>query len=170
MTSQLNQKAALDAALVNAVVTATSQVLSTMAYTHVECKGVRAEQDYRPYGDISAVIGISGESGEGMFALSFPMVLANVIVSRLIGVTPEKLSSEDRCDGVGELINMISGSAKSTLSQQSNTLYKLALPTVIQGKDHEISSRPRHCPYLVMQFETEDGKTFNLQVSFKNNH
>lgn len=168
MSSQLDQKNLLDVMLVNAVVSATTQVLSTMANTQAVCKEIKAEKDYRPYGDISAVIGIFGEKGEGMFALSFPMELANTIIARLIGVPAEKLSSEDRCDGVGELVNMISGSTKSTLSQQNNTVYKLALPTVIQGRDHEISSRPKNAPYLVMLFEVE-GKTFSLQVSFKNN-
>lgn len=167
MSSQLDQKNTLDVMLVNAVVNATTQVLSTMACTQAECKEVKAQQDYRPYGDISAVIGISGDNGEGMFALSFPMELANIIIARLIGVPTDKLSSEDRCDGVGELVNMISGSTKSALSQQCNSVYKLALPTVIQGRDHEISSRPKNTPYLVMVFEVE-GKSFSLQVSFKN--
>jgi CheY-specific phosphatase CheX len=167
MSSQLDQKSSLDVTLVNAVVSATTQVLSTMACTEAVCKEVKAEKDYRPFGDISAVIGISGENGEGMFALSFPLELANTIIARLIGISVDKLSSEDRCDGVGELVNMISGSTKSTLSQQNNTVYKLALPTVIQGKDHEISSRPKNAPYLVMLFEVE-GNHFSLQVSFKN--
>lgn len=159
-------KSQIDASLVNAVVSATTNVLSTMACTEAVCKEVKAEKDYRPYGDISAVIGISGETGEGMFALSFPLDLANTLASRLIGSSPDKISSEDRCDAVGELINMISGSTKTTLSQQSQSVYKLSLPTVIQGRDHEISSRPKNNPYLVMVFETE-GKSFGLQVSFK---
>ncbi|HEY9745713.1 MAG TPA: chemotaxis protein CheX [Oculatellaceae cyanobacterium] len=164
MSPHLDQKT-LDAILVNAVIQATTQVLSTMAGTQVTCKEVKAEKSYRPCGDISAVIGISGEKGEGMFALSFPLSLANLIVGRLIGVQPDKISSEDRCDGVGELVNMISGNTKSVLSQQNNTLYHLALPTIIQGRDHEISSRPKNAPYLVMLFEAE-GQQFSLQVSF----
>lgn len=166
MTLTTNNKSQIDAVLVNAVVSATTNVLSKMACTEAVFKEVKAEKDYRPYGDISAVIGISGDNGEGMFALSFPLDLANLLASRLIGATPDKISSEDRCDAVGELVNMISGGTKSTLSQQNNTLYKLSLPTVIQGRDHEISSRPKNNPYLAMMFDAE-GKTFGLQVSFK---
>ncbi|MDX2083887.1 MAG: chemotaxis protein CheX [Candidatus Melainabacteria bacterium] len=166
MTPITNSKAQIDASLVNAVVSATTNVLRTMASTEAVLKEVKAEKDYRPYGDISAVIGISGDNGEGMFALSFPLELVNLIASRLLGVSPDKISSEDRCDAVGELVNMISGSTKSDLSQQNNTIYKLSLPTVIQGRDHEISSRPKNNPYLVVIFESE-GKTFGLQVSFK---
>lgn len=162
-----SQKNSIDANLVNIVVNATTHVIKTMAYTEVTCKEVKAQKDYRPYGDVSAVIGISGDAGEGMFALSFPLELANVIVNRLLGMEGDQLSSDDRCDGVGELVNMISGNAKSVLSKQNNATYQLSLPTVIQGRDHEISSRPKNTPYLVMVFESE-GKQFSLQVSFKN--
>lgn len=165
-TPATDTKTQIDAALVNAVVNATTNVLNTMACTQANLKEVKAQNDYRPYGDISAVTGISGDHGEGMFALSFPLELANLISSRLIGVAPEAISSEDRCDAVGELVNMISGNTKSTLSQQNNTVYKLSLPTVIQGRDHEISSRPKNSPFLVMIFDVE-GITFGLQVSFK---
>lgn len=163
---QVNSTPVLDAQLVNSVIQATTEVLSTMASTEVLFKGVEAKQNYKPGGDISAVIGISGESGEGMFALSFPLSLANLMVARLIGVEPERISSEDRCDGVGEIVNMISGHTKASLSQVSGQTYKLSLPTVIQGSDHEISSRPKNNPYLAIVFEAENS-TFCLQVSFK---
>jgi CheY-specific phosphatase CheX len=163
---QTNTKTILDAQMVNAVIQATTEVLSTMMATETSFKGVHANTDYKPQGDISAVISISGEAGEGMFALSFSRSLANLMVARLIGLEPEHVTSEDLCDGVGEMVNMISGHTKATLSQASGQAYTLSLPTVIQGKDHEISSRPRNNPYLVVMFETEQ-ENFYLQVSFK---
>ena len=166
MAQEVAQKSDLDAFLINAVVESTKQVLGTMASTQAECKQVKADTSYRPYGDISAMINITGENGEGMFALSFPVSLANMIVSRLLGTSPDKISSDDRCDGVGELVNMISGGAKSTLSQQSNQVYKLSLPTVIQGNDHSITSQPKNAPFIVVEFETE-GQLFSLQICFK---
>jgi chemotaxis protein CheX len=159
-------KAALDAKLVNAVVGATQEVLATMTSTETAFKGVKAINDYQPGGDISGIIGISGERGEGMFSLSFPLGLANLLVGRLVGLEPEQVSSDDRCDGVGELVNMICGHTKATLSHGDGNTYKLSLPTVIQGGDHVISSRPKNNPYLVVVFEAEE-QTFSLQVSFK---
>jgi len=156
----------MDAVLVNAISEATIDVLKTMANTDVKLQGVGAKADYMPTGDISAIIGITGESGEGMVSLSFTNSLASLIVSRLLGQTPESISSDDRCDGIGELINMISGNAKVALSNGSGTPYKLSLPTIILGATHEVASRPRNNPYLVMQFEVE-GLHFTLQISFK---
>lgn len=164
--SSVNQKTALDASLVNTVVNATTEVLTTMAGIPVAFKEVRAQENYRPMGDISAVIGIIGQSGEGMIALSFSHKLASYIVAQLLGTEPAKLSADDRVDGVGELVNMISGNAKSSLSHADGEVYKLTLPTVVQGSDHSISTGPKNCPYLVVVFDTE-GETFNLQVSFK---
>lgn len=166
MSTETSTKSDLDAVLVNAVIHAITSVLSSMANTEAQFKAVDAQENYNATGDISAVIGISGEKGEGMFSLSFPGTLADLLIGRLLGMDASQISSEDRKDGVAELVNMVSGSVKSALSSSSGTTYKLSLPTVIQGNNHEISTGPRNCPYLVVRFEAE-GQPFQLQVSFK---
>ncbi len=164
--SNTTEKKALDAKLVNALIKATEEIMGTMANTTVTVKEVKPQNDYASGGDISAVIGIMGDGGEGMVALSFPVGLASIIVGRLIGSAPEAVSPDDRCDGIGELVNMISGNTKTALSAESGGTYKLSLPSIILGAGHEISTRPKHCPYLVIAFEAE-GQVFRLQVSFK---
>lgn len=156
----------IDARLVNPIVSATTDVLKTMANTEVRLKEVLAHKDYTPSGDVSAVIGIIGKEGEGMVALSFTQNLASLIVARLLGVTPDRVSTEDRNDGIGELVNMISGNAKTILSRNGACSYQLSLPTIISGIGHEVINRPRNTPYLVIVFEM-DGQIFHLQVSFK---
>jgi CheY-specific phosphatase CheX len=159
-------KVLLDAHLVNAVIQATSEVLHTMASSDAVFKSIQASNDYKPSGDISAVIGILGKTGQGMFALSFPRQLANRLIGRLIGTEESYVTSDECCDGVGELVNMISGHAKANLSNLSGETYKLSLPTVIQGKDHQISSCPKNTPYLAINFEV-DTLVFCVQISFK---
>lgn len=166
--SNIAEKKALDAKLVNALIKATEEVMTTMANTPVTVKEVKPQNDYASGGDISALIGIMGNGGEGMVALSFPVGLASIIVGRLLGSTPESVSPDDRCDGIGELVNMISGNTKTTLSAESGSTYKLSLPSIILGAGHEVSTRPKNCPYLRIVFEA-DGQTFQLQVSFKFN-
>lgn len=167
MMQQVDQQSPLNAHLINAVVNSTIDVLSTMAVTQATFKEAQTEKDYRPVGDISAVIGIFDNTGEeGMMVISFTFKLAKLVVSRLLGTEPEGLSSEDLCDGVRELVNMISGGTKASISQSSGTVYRLTLPTVVLGSNHEISNRPNKSPYLYMIFESE-GELFSLQVSFK---
>ncbi|WP_373531358.1 chemotaxis protein CheX [Vampirovibrio sp.] len=166
--SSTTEKNALDANLVNAIIESTQSILSTMANCTATVQQIKPQPDYAPTGDISAVIGIMGEGGEGMIALSFPLSLASIVVSKLLGVSPEQVSSEDRCDGIGELVNMISGNTKTALSKQSGSTYTLSLPSIIQGSGHEIYTRPKKCPYLLVIFEAEQ-QQFSIQVSFKFN-
>jgi chemotaxis protein CheX len=161
-------KSGLDARLVNPIVTATVDVLETMAFTKATLKEVKPQKGYTPTGDISAIIGITGDDGDGTVTLSFELKLANLLVSRLLGSDdPDGVSPDDRCDGIGELINMISGNAKTSLARGNSSPYRLSLPTIIMGKGHEIANR-NNGPYLAMIFETE-GETFSLQVTFKPN-
>lgn len=159
-------KPMLDAKLVNAIMEATSDVLTTMAATQVQLKELQPQVDYKPTGDISSVMGLSGENGEGMIALSFSLSLANKLVSRLLGVGEHSLSGEDRVDGIGELVNMISGRAKIAISDNGADPYRLTLPSIILGANHEVASRPKNAPYLVLLFDVE-GDTFAVQVAFK---
>lgn len=156
----------LDKQLVKAVVQATSEVLGTMAHLPTTYKEVSKQSMEYPCGDISAVIGLHGDDGAGVIALSFSFELASLIVSRLLDVKPEALTYEERCDGVGELVNMICGSTKAALSEITESLYKLSLPTVIVGPHHEIYSHSQHHTCLLITFETE-GHPFHLKVSFK---
>lgn len=167
MTVQKSPQA-LDAKLVNAVSSSAVDVLQSMAGTSCTLKNISAKVDYTATGDISAVIGIMGDDGEGMMSISFDLELGKIMVARLLGISPEDLSDDDCSDGIGELVNMISGRAKTLLSADSSTPYKLSLPTVIKGRGHEIASRPKNNPYLMMFFDAE-GHEFVLQVSFKFN-
>jgi chemotaxis protein CheX len=157
---------ALDAKLVNTLMQAVMEVCGTMAGTQVTLKEVVPTLDYKPHGDISSVIGISGENGEGMLTLSFPEVMAGLLVGRLLGLAPTEVTTEDLMDGIGELANMVSGRAKTSLSEESGSLYRLSLPSIIKGPNHEIGGRPKNCPFLFLVFQAENSE-FVLQVTFR---
>jgi CheY-specific phosphatase CheX len=91
---QTQSRNALDAKLVHNIMDSVTDVLGTMAGTTVTLKDVVPLQDFKPQGDISSVIGISGETGEGMMALSFTEELTKVMVGRLLGLPPEEVEKE----------------------------------------------------------------------------
>ncbi|MCA9788912.1 MAG: chemotaxis protein CheX, partial [Cyanobacteria bacterium HKST-UBA05] len=91
---------------------------------------------------------------------------ANLLVGRLLRVDPRSVDSYDRKDGVGELVNMIAGSTKIELARLTDASYNLSLPSLIVGNNHEIISRPKDSPYLVMVFELE-GQEFIVQMAYK---
>ena len=163
---QNQTRSAIDAAMVNAVVMATLKVCRVMGDVEVLFKRLVAQKDYSPCGDISALVGIAGDTGEGVVAISLSLKAANLLVGRLLRVDPRSVDSYDRKDGVGELVNMIAGSTKIELARLTDASYNLSLPSLIVGNNHEIISRPKDSPYLVMVFELE-GQEFIVQMAYK---
>ncbi|MCP4704085.1 MAG: chemotaxis protein CheX, partial [candidate division Zixibacteria bacterium] len=68
---------------------------------------------------------------------------------------------EDLHDGIGEIINMISGAAKAVLNEKGNSI-SIAIPTVIIGFGHQIA-HPRDVPVVVLIFEVNE-QPFAIQL------
>jgi chemotaxis protein CheX len=142
-------------------ISSTKDVFSTMASMDVDFKQVYFQNEHRMLGDISGVIGLSGYA-EGTVVITLYWDLAQQVISSIMGVTAEEISPELLNDGVGEIINMISGSAKRYLTDTS-FYFQLSLPTVIIGWQHEIG-HPDSSTVAVLIFDYED-KSFAVQVS-----
>lgn len=137
--------------------------LHTMASVTPTIKGIRIVQSDNFSGDVSAVMGVTAEQGEGFVGISFVMPLAATVVARILGLEANQLEDSDIKDGVGELINMIAGSAKNALLGTPYK-FKAALPNVITGKGHEVGF-PRNAACWTATFEAE-GQDFDLHVAY----
>ena len=138
--------------------------LDTMANTAIEVASVKfAEENDHFFGDVSGIMGISGEHGEGFVGITCGESLAKTLVARILGMEEDELEEPDIFDGVGELINMIAGSAKNSLL---GTLYhfNLALPNVITGHKHEVGFR-KDTPCWAATL-TAEGQTIYLLVAY----
>lgn len=148
--------------LIAPFIDATKETLATMVSMQVRRKEVFIKQGYEMYGDVSGVIGLSGAT-TGTCALSMPSTLAErAIRSMLMTPDDEVLAESEIRDGVGELINMIAGGAKTKLS---STMYKfnMTLPTIISGGKHEVFHRGgTYC--VVIVFENAEQECFALDV------
>ena len=82
---------------------------------------------------VSGMIGLTGKIS-GDVIVSFDQRIAIFATTTLLGQVPKGLDT-DVVDAVGELTNMIAGSAKGKLEKYDMTL---ALPTVIMGDGHRI--------------------------------
>ena len=75
------------------------------------------------------MIGLAG-SFQGVVSLHCTLDQARSYTARMLGSAPEEVTDRDEiCDALGEVVNMIAGSIKTTLSDRNNIA--LALPTVI---------------------------------------
>lgn len=141
-------------------VNSTLNVFTTMVKVKPEIGTPTLKTDARVTYDVSGIIGFSGEI-VGSVVLSFQMEAACKLVSALVGMEVEPESS-DFIDAVGELANMIAGSAKKDLGRKAN----IAVPTVIIGKNHLVG-RLTGVPCVLIPCKTPIGD-FAVEVNIKN--
>lgn len=141
----------------------TIAVFSKMAFVDVKFREVYFADVFRIYGDISGIIGLSGNS-EGTVAITFYWDLARKIIANMMTVAEENINAEHIHDGAGELINMISGSTKK-IFKGTPYHFELSLPTVVVGSGHQLG-HPEGSSIAALIFEVDE-KAFVLQVCLK---
>ncbi|MCB2181674.1 MAG: chemotaxis protein CheX [Desulfobulbaceae bacterium] len=145
----------MKAEFINPFLNATKNVLETMCQTQVKAKKATLKDNSLTYGHVTGIIGMVSKDITGCMILSFsePCIL-NVVASMLME-EPKKAVDEEIVDAVGELTNMICGGAKAQLAKLDYK-FDLATPTMIVGKDVEISYYSE-APTIVIPFSTEHG-------------
>lgn len=143
----------MDVKIINAFLDGTISVIKTMAFVEPKAGAPYLKKDAVAHGDISGIIGLAG-SIKGSLALSFDEPCILEIVSSMLG---ERISgiNADISDAVGELTNMISGAARKNMEAAGFSIYS-ALPTVISGKDHNIT-HVMGGPSIIIPFTTASG-------------
>lgn len=105
----------------------------------------------QPNHEISGVIGLSGKAA-GTVVLSLGREVALKATEVMTGDAPPELNA-DVVDAIGELTNMIAGSAKSQLEQFEMSI---SLPSVIIGHNHSVAF-PRNTVPIGIPFDCRWG-------------
>ena len=136
------------------------QVFSTMVSvpTTVKPPHLKSSQPGPSY-DVSGIIGFSGEV-VGSVVVSFERSAAIKLVAAFAGmeIAPE---SPDFADAIGELANMIAGSAKKDLGATAS----ISVPSVIIGAGHTVA-RLSDVPCVVIPCTTPVGD-FAVEVNVR---
>lgn len=148
---------------INPFIEATVGVFKTMLSCDVVRTGLTLHETFCPQFDITGIIGLSGRA-HGDVVISFQRDVALAATEAMLGVKYNSINA-DVVDAVGELTNMIAGSAKTGLSSLE---LSLALPTVIVGKNHSIRFPSKVQP-LTLPFESAWG-SFNIEVGLVETH
>ena len=140
---------------INPFLESTAKVIETMAFTKVTPGKPGVKQGNKTWGVVSGIIGLAGEKATGNLILSFdePSILG--IVSSMLGEEFSSISP-DVVDAVGEITNMVSGSAKAMLNEKG-FVFDMATPLMIVGQDMELSQLSKE-PVIAVPFRTEKGK------------
>lgn len=126
----------IDVRLIQPFINATLKVLETMAFTEAEASAPYLKNDEIAKGDLSGVIGMTGDGRHGSLSVSFPKNTILGIVSNMFGEEKHEVDGEIK-DAVGEITNMISGQGRQELERNGISL-SAAIPAVISGKEHSI--------------------------------
>ena len=128
MTQQINTK------FIVPFIEAVHTTFEMMVHMKVHRKDAYIKKNYVMLGDISGIVGVSGKTA-GTSAVSLPADLAVKCISAMMGgeEIPGGINDTIVHDGVGELINMIAGQAKTTLSS-TPLRFEITLPTIISGR------------------------------------
>ncbi|MBN1381912.1 MAG: chemotaxis protein CheX [Deltaproteobacteria bacterium] len=114
----------------------TCHILQTMASIDVKFKEVYFSNAIRIFGDVSGIMGLSGNA-DGTLVVTFFWDLAKMVVAKMMGMEEENVDAELIHDGVSEFINMISGSTKREFVGKPYH-FEISLPSVVVGPGHQI--------------------------------
>ncbi len=150
----------MDVKYINPFMKAIKNVFGTMLSIEVTFGKPRLRTEAEASHDVSGIIGLSGDA-MGAVILSFPKPAALKIAGAFAGIT-FKETDEDFADAIGELANMVAGSAKRDLEGLN---ISISVPSVIIGQNHQVKAT-RMVPRLIIPCSTPLG-SFVVEVGMK---
>jgi chemotaxis protein CheX len=154
-----SESVGVSAELIVPFMNAVRQVFEKMVRIEATVQAPRLkERGERGY-SVCGIIGISGEV-TGSVVVSFSDSAAVKLVEAFAGMSLEP-SSADFADAIGELANMIAGSAKQHLGGRAS----ISVPNVVMGRGYTVAA-PSGVPCVVIPCTSVHGD-FAVEVSIK---
>lgn len=151
--------AALTAEYVNPLISSTREVFQIMLGCTPSRTGLHLKQPGETSPEVSAVIGISGGAA-GTVVVGMSSESACALLEKMIG-TQATTVNDEVCDAVGEITNMIVGSAKAQLAKYQ---LSISLPNVVTGTGLQLHF-PSDVTPMVVEFSTDIGPLM-IEVGF----
>jgi chemotaxis protein CheX len=155
----------MDVKYINPFINAVVTTFETMVAVSPERLDPFIKNHAMAQGDISGIIGYASKDIIGSIAMTFPQETAQSIYQLMMGEEVTEINEEVK-DTVGELANIIAGTAKTEFSSL-NIAYHISIPTVVVGKSHTISHKGG-IPVVVIPFKMGE-LMFYMEVSMKLN-
>ena len=144
---------------INPFIASALNVFSTMCATELKRGQIYLRGTDQTHSGVSGVIGLTGNA-IGTVAIVVDNVTAIQITGRFLGMEVDEIN-DDVIDCVGEMVNMVAGSAKAELEQYN---LSISLPSIIRGEDHLIEF-PSDVKPICVPFTSDIGDVM-LQVGF----
>lgn len=153
----------MKAEFINPFLNAILDVLSTMARITAIPGKPSLKKERTSMGDVSGLIGLTGEQMKGSLAISFTEPVILRIARNMLGEEVETID-DTITDLVGEITNMVTGGAKRTLSEMGYD-FDLAIPGVVAGRQHSITHKTSG-QTIILPFKTDNGEFF-VEICFE---
>jgi chemotaxis protein CheX len=144
------------------IIAATTEVFSTMLMMEVSPENPLPERVKAYQKSISGMVGMTGVF-KGMLAIHALDQVAMAITTNFLGLDVDSLD-DDVKDAFGELANMLAGSIKATLSDNSRDI-QLSIPSVVCGEEYSIDYQP-HSNSTTVPFTSAEG-TFHVELQLE---
>jgi len=148
--------------LLDPFIKATISVLTTMCQTEVTAGTPRTKEDLTTWGNVTGIIGIASDTITGSMAISFDNASILTIVSKMFMEEFTEVNNEV-IDAVGEITNIITGTAKRELSEMGLKC-NMSTPLMLVGKGVLVNQHTK-APILQVPFEIAAGK-FVIEITF----
>lgn len=152
----------MNANQINPLLESTTSVLTTMAMVTITAGSPSVKKNTKPLGDVTGIIKLTGIDCNGSLSISFSSAAILSITENILG---EKISTIDDTvvDVVGEITNMITGSAKRIYSEQGME-FELTRPAMQVGREQLIEHDVKGTT-IVLPF-TIDAGDFFVEICF----
>lgn len=151
----------LDKTLINSIIDGVKKTLTTMASTDTTCGKPFVETKNVARGEVAGVVGMVSKQYKATLTLTFPKKAILTILENMLGEKHEEINNEV-FDAVGELTNMIYGSAKATMNDLGYD-FEMAIPTVIKGQF--VMLQHAKSTSLVIPFKINETNEFFIEIS-----
>lgn len=153
----------MDPQFITPFIKSIQNVFSTMLHMPVTINQPAIKQGNSATYDVSGIIGMSGDV-VGSVVLSFPKETASKLITAFCGME-FPVDSPDFADAVGELVNMVSGSAKGMFVDKD---VSISCPSVVIGTGHQITSRS-DTPCVTIPCTTSQGD-LAIEIAIRESH
>lgn len=137
----------MNVAFINPFLESMLNVLTTMAALEVKAGRAALKEDSVARGDVTGLIGMTGEQARGSLAISFTEPVILEVTTRILG-EPVKEIDDTVIDMVGEITNIVTGGAKKLLAEKGYH-FDMAIPAVVAGTGHVIDHKARGAKILI---------------------
>lgn len=154
-------KLELNATLAAEIIRGVQETMTAMAGVKPQPGSLRIERNCEVEGDISGIINVVQETVDGTLIVSFPKETIFFILEKLFRRPFTEMDRPVK-EGVGEFTNIIYGVIKKNLNQAGFN-FKMALPTVVLGLKHVVTSA-KGDETMIVPFSIEE-KPFSVMLT-----